>query len=65
MQYIPFAASKIDQCSSNAKEATWTVELSSPSDEIGSECCLNTKGYPGTAALSIPWCSRTIKDKYA
>ena len=43
MQYIPFAASKIDQCSSNAKRQHELWSFPSPSDEIGSECYPNTR----------------------
>lgn len=43
MQFLPFVASKIDQCANNAKRQYELWSFPSPSDEIGPECCPDTR----------------------
>ena len=57
----PLGWSVCKQC----RGTTWTVDLSKPIRWDWLRTLPEYQGYPGTAALSIPWCSRTSKDKYA
>lgn len=64
MQYIPFAASKIDQCSLMQRGNMNCGAFQAHQMRLAQNAA-RIPGYSDTAVLSIPWCSHTSKDKYA